>query len=107
MKVEQIYNFVNSAFEETTGQSDLVQEDLSNIVDVGKALDASTPIGSNAYDNFVRSLIDHIGSGKDWDLARKDGGLILLPPFSEKHDKLYTTRLEALCSLTGFLSRLK
>ena len=61
MKVEQIYNFVNKAFEETTGQSDLVQEDLSNIVDVGKALDASTPIGSNAYDNFVRSLIDHIG----------------------------------------------
>ena len=52
-----------------------------------------------------RSLIDHIGSGKDWDLARKDGGLILLPPFSEKNDKLYTTRLEALSSLTGFLSR--
>ena len=52
-----------------------------------------------------RSLQDHIGSGKDWDLARKDGGLILLPPFSEKNDKLYTTRLEALSSLTGFLSR--
>ena len=55
--------------------------------------------------NNYRSLIDHIGSGKDWDLARKDGGLVLLPPFSEKHDKMYTTRLEALCSLTGFLSR--
>ena len=61
MKVEQIYNFVNTAFEETTGKSDLVQEDLSNIVDVGKELEATTQIGSNAYDNFVRSLIDHIG----------------------------------------------
>lgn len=61
MKVEQIYNFVNTAFQETTGQSDLVLEDLSNIVDVGKALEASTQIGSNAYDNFVRSLVDHIG----------------------------------------------
>lgn len=61
MKVEQIYNFVNKAFQETTGQSDLVQEDLSNIVDVGKALEETTQIGSNAYDNFVRSLVDHIG----------------------------------------------
>lgn len=61
MKVEQIYNFVNTAFTETTGQADLVQEDLSNLVDVGTALEASTQIGSNAYDNFVRSLVDHIG----------------------------------------------
>ena len=61
MKVEQIYQFVNTAFQETTGQTDLVQEDLSNIVDLGKALEAGTTIGSNAYDNFVRSLLDHIG----------------------------------------------
>ena len=61
MKVEQIYQFVNSAFQETTGQSDLLLEDLTNIVDVGHALEASQTIGSNAYDNFVRSLVDHIG----------------------------------------------
>ena len=72
---------------------------LSNMVNSG-----ITTVGLMTSNNY-RSLIDHIGSGKDWDLARKDGGLILLPPFSEKHDKLYTTRLEALCSLTGFLSR--
>jgi glucose-1-phosphate adenylyltransferase len=65
-----------------------------------------TTVGLMANNNY-RSLIDHIGSGKDWDLARKDGGLILLPPFSEKHDKLYTTRLEALASLSGFLNRRK
>ena len=50
-------------------------------------------------------LIDHLGSGKDWDLARKDGGIILLPPFSDESEKLYTTRLEALKGLTSFLNR--
>ena len=74
---------------------------LSNMVNSG-----ITTVGLMANNNY-RSLIDHIGSGKDWDLARKDGGLILLPPFSEKNDKMYTTRLEALGTLTGFLSRRK
>lgn len=57
--------------------------------------------------NNYRSLIDHIGSGKDWDLARKDGGLILLPPFSDRMDHSYTTRMEALKSLRGFLGKRK
>lgn len=74
---------------------------LSNMVNSG-----ITTVGLMTSNNY-RSLIDHIGSGKDWDLARKDGGLILLPPFSEQHDKLYTTRLEALNSVTGFLNRRK
>lgn len=74
---------------------------LSNMVNSG-----ITTVGLMTNNNY-RSLIDHIGSGKDWDMARKDGGVILLPPFSEKHDKVYTTRMEALASLTGFLSRRK
>lgn len=81
------------------GRYRLIDFALSNMVNSG-----ITTVGLMTSNNY-RSLIDHIGSGKDWDLARKDGGLILLPPFSEKHDKLYTTRLEALSSLTGFLSR--
>ena len=81
------------------GRYRLIDFALSNMVNSG-----ITTVGLMTSNNY-RSLIDHIGSGKDWDLARKDGGLILLPPFSEKHDKLYTTRLEALGSLTGFLSR--
>ena len=72
---------------------------LSNMVNSG-----ITTVGLVTSNNY-RSLIDHLGNGKDWDLARKDGGIILLPPFSERHDKLYTTRLEALSSLTGFLNR--
>ena len=83
------------------GRYRLIDFALSNMVNSG-----ITTVGLMTSNNY-RSLIDHIGSGKEWDLARKDGGLILLPPFSEKNDKLYTTRLEALSSLVGFLSRRK
>ncbi len=83
------------------GRYRIIDFTLSNMVNSG-----ITTVGLVTSNNY-RSLIDHIGSGKDWDLARKDGGIILLPPFSEKNDKMYTTRLEALSSLTGFLSRRK
>ena len=83
------------------GRYRIIDFTLSNMVNSG-----ITTVGLVTSNNY-RSLIDHIGSGKDWDLARKDGGVILLPPFSEKNDRLYTTRLEALSSLTGFLSRRK
>lgn len=58
MKVEQIYSIVNDITEEALGESVVVQEDLSNIVDVGEALANLTP---SAYENYVRSLVDHIG----------------------------------------------
>ena len=83
------------------GRYRIIDFALSNMVNSG-----ITTVGLMTSNNY-RSLIDHLGSGKDWDLARKDGGIILLPPFSEKHDKLYTTRLEALNSLRGFLNRRK
>jgi len=72
---------------------------LSNMVNSG-----ITTVGLAANNNY-RSLIDHIGSGKDWDLARKDGGLILLPPFSDNSEVYDNTRMEAISSLTGFLER--
>ncbi len=83
------------------GRYRMIDFTLSNMVNSG-----ITTVGLVTSNNY-RSLIDHIGSGKDWDLARKDGGLILLPPFSEKNDKMYTTRLEALSSLVGFINRRK
>ncbi len=72
---------------------------LSNMINSG-----ITTVGLMTSNNY-RSLIDHIGSGKDWDLARKDGGLILLPPFSERNDGALNNRLAAINSLRGFLSR--
>lgn len=56
MEVKQIYDFVNTATAEILGEQIVVQEDLSNIVDVGEAI-----FNANAMDNYVRSLVNHIG----------------------------------------------
>ncbi len=79
------------------GRYRLIDFALSNMVNSG-----ITTVGIVTKNNY-QSLIDHLGSGKEWDLARKDGGIILLPPYSDDTDKPYTTRLEALMSITGFL----
>ncbi|MGN0314610.1 MAG: glucose-1-phosphate adenylyltransferase subunit GlgD [Fusicatenibacter sp.] len=49
------------------------------------------------------SLMDHLGSGREWDLARKKGGLNIVPPYSEKMITVYNGRVEALASLLDFL----
>lgn len=56
MTVAQIYNLVNTATLEALGKSDIVQEDLSNVVDVGNAV-----FNADAVDNYVKSLLNHIG----------------------------------------------
>lgn len=52
--------------------------------------------------NNYQSLMDHVGSGKDWDLARKRGGLTILPPYGTTND-FYNSRLEALKSIIRFI----
>lgn len=58
-----------------------------------------------------QSLVDHLGSGKDWDLARRTGGLRLLTPniasFSIHGTSRYDTRLDALYSITDALLKTK
>ena len=56
MEVSQIYQFVNAAALETIGDSVVLSEDLSNIVDVGTAV-----FNASAFDKFVKSLVNHIG----------------------------------------------
>ncbi len=56
MKVRQIYELMNQTVTEITGQADLLQEDLGNIVDVGKTI-----LGETDIDNYVRKLVNHIG----------------------------------------------
>lgn len=56
MKVEQIYNLCNQISGEVLGKTDLMLADLSNVVAYGEEI-----IGANALDNYVKSLIDHIG----------------------------------------------
>lgn len=56
MKIAQIYNLVNQATEELLGDSVVLAEDLSNIVDIGKAVSN----GDN-LDSYVKKLVNHIG----------------------------------------------
>lgn len=58
MLVSQIYEIVNSIASEVLGESAVVQEDLSNVVEIG---DTIANLGSAAFENYTRSLIDHIG----------------------------------------------
>lgn len=55
-----------------------------------------------------QSLMDHIGTGKDWDMARRSGGIKILPPyisaFANNENELYHTRLEALKSINHFIA---
>ncbi len=53
------------------------------------------------------SLMDHLGSGREWDLTRKNGGLNIVPPFAQKNIKMYTGRVEALASILTFLKSQK
>lgn len=53
--------------------------------------------------NNYHSLMDHLDSGREWDLVRKHGGLHIFPPYSEKGAKPYNGRMEGLISLLDFL----
>lgn len=56
MEVKQIYSLMNTVTSEVLGVTEVVNEDLSNIVDVGTQI-----FNANAVDNYVRSLVNHIG----------------------------------------------
>lgn len=51
------------------------------------------------------SLLDHLGNGREWDLARKNGGLNIVPPFAQKQIKVFSGRIEALESIRGYLRK--
>lgn len=56
MEVKQIYKLMNSVSQEVLGKTDLVKEDLTGIVDMGTEV-----FNQNAIDNYVKSLVNHIG----------------------------------------------
>jgi len=86
------------------GRYRLIDFALSSMVNSG-----ISKIGLVTHNNY-QSLLDHLGNGKDWDLARRSGGIKLLPPFVSAFDnaganKFYTSRLEALMGTLNFLNR--
>ena len=85
------------------GRYRLIDFALSNMVNSG-----ITKVGVITHYNY-QSLLDHIGNGKDWDLARRNGGIKILPPFITAYDnatanKVYSTRLEALMGVMSFIN---
>ena len=82
----------------------LIDFALSNLVNSD-----ITNIGVITHYNY-QSLMDHIGGGKDWDLARRSGGIKILPPYVAAYEnaaaaRLYTSRLEALLGAQNFINR--
>lgn len=56
MDVKQIYEIINNVSSEVLGKTDIVQDDLTGIVDLGTEV-----FNQNAVDNYVKSLVNHIG----------------------------------------------
>ncbi len=85
------------------GRYRLIDFMLSNMVNAG-----ISDIGLIVHENY-QSLLDHVGSGKDWDLSRKRGGLRILPPFSteESAHRVYSGTLDALSGVSTYLSGIR
>ena len=57
-----------------------------------------------------RSLLEHIGSGKDWDLARRESGITFISPFqtaSGSETQMFSTHMEALKSMKEYINEIK
>lgn len=79
----------------------LVDFMLSSMVNCG--IDNISLIVKRNY----HSLMDHLGSGREWDLTRKKGGLNIIPPFAQKNINIYNGRVEAIASILDFVKRQK
>ncbi len=80
---------------------------LSNLVNAGV-----TDVGVIMHESY-QSLLDHLGSGKDFDLARRNGGLKLLPPFAyaandrRSSSSVYRGTMEALAGVYSYLQEIR
>lgn len=81
------------------GRYRLIDFVLSNLYNSG--IDKVGVITKNNY----QSLLDHLGSGKEWDLSHKREGLFILPPFGRSQTGVYKNRIEALCGIREFVRR--
>lgn len=79
------------------GRYRLIDFPLSNMVNSG-----ISEVGVITKSNY-QSLLDHLGSAREWDLARKKGGLYIQPPFGNVESTLYRGRIEALYGAMSFI----
>ncbi len=83
------------------GRYRMIDFTLSNLANSG--VDNVSIIVRKNY----HSLMDHLGSGREWDLTRKRGGLNIIPPFAERSVKMYSGRVDALASVLSWLKAQK
>ncbi len=83
------------------GRYRLIDFSLSNLVNAG-----ISKVGIVTKANY-QSLMDHIGTGKAWDLDRKSGGLFFLPPYSNDEAKVYVGHIDGLFGAMDFLRHSK
>lgn len=83
------------------GRYRLIDFALSNMVNCG-----IEKVGVVTKSNY-QSLMDHLGTGKPWDLSRKSNGLFILPPFSSAGSGSYGSKFESLKGIMGFINRSK
>ena len=79
------------------GRYRLIDFVLSNMVNSGIG-----NVGVITKYNY-QSLMEHVGSGKSWDLSRKNGGLVLLPPYGREQSAVYNSRFEAITNAAYYL----
>ncbi|MBQ8882308.1 MAG: glucose-1-phosphate adenylyltransferase subunit GlgD [Clostridia bacterium] len=79
------------------GRYRLIDFVLSNMVNSGIG-----NVGIITKYNY-QSLMEHIGSGKSWDLSRKNGGLVILPPYGREMSTVYNSRFEAISNSAYYL----
>ncbi len=82
------------------GRYRLIDFTLSNMVNAGVS-----KVGVVTKSNY-QSLMDHLGSGKAWDLSRKNEGLFILPPFGAT-DESYSGRVASLVGMEAFFRNSK
>lgn len=70
MKVKQISTMLNSVFGEVLGESNLISEDLSNVVSAGRIITSSSTFDQN-FENYAGKIIDKVGRTVFWDRVYK------------------------------------
>lgn len=79
------------------GRYRLVDFALSNLVNSG-----IHDVGIITKNNY-QTLMEHVGTGKEWDLSRKNGGLSVLPPYGRLETGVFRGRIEALAGIIHYI----
>ncbi len=80
------------------GRYRLIDFSLSDMVNAG-----ISQVGIITKSNY-RSLMDHVGNGKEWDLSRKRDGMTILPPYNTAETGMSAGKLDALCGSIDYIT---